>query len=189
VVGDTNGTGDLTSFDRIFGGSGNDQLFGGDSRDRISGGPGDDVSYGENGNDRMNGGTGNDIQNGGDGNDTIFANIGNDTSYGGNGNDTLWALARSDVHPGPNGEVDQSGDALDGGPGDDTFRTRDGEVDLITCGDGNDTALLDTVDVITDATPANPNGSCERVVRQAPKPKDSKTEDAQQSPKDSQVQS
>ena len=188
VSGDTNATGDLTSFDRIFGGSGNDTLNGGDSRDRISGGPGNDTSNGENGNDRMNGGTGDDVQNGGDGNDTIFANIGNDTSYGGNGNDTLWALARSDVHPGPNGEVDQSGDVLDGGPGDDTFRTRDGEVDKITCGDGNDTALLDTVDVITDATPANPNGSCERVVRQAPKPKDSKTEDAQQSPKDAQVQ-
>ena len=42
--------------------------------------------------------------------------------------------------------------------------------------------------MITDATPANPNGSCERVVRKAPRPKDSKTEDAQQAPKDAQVQ-
>ena len=53
---------------------------------------------------------------------------------------------------------------------------------------GNDNALLDTVDNITDATPTNPNGSCERVVRKAPRPKESKTEDAQQSPKDAQVQ-
>ena len=92
------------------------------------------------------------------------------------------------MHPDANG-VDPIGDTLDGGAGDDTFRTRDGEVDHITCGDGNDTALLDQFDVITDATAANPNGSCERVVRKAPKPKDSKTEDAQQSPKDAQVQS
>jgi Ca2+-binding RTX toxin-like protein len=189
VIGDNNATGDLTSFDKIFGGSGNDALKGGDSRDRMYGGPGNDTSEGENGNDRMAGGTGDDVQNGGEGNDTIYANLGNDTSYGGNGNDRLWALARGDVHPGPNGEVDQAGDALDGGPGNDVFRTRDGEVDRITCGDGFDLALLDTVDVITDATPDNLNGSCERVIRRAPKQKDSATEDATQAPKDANVTS
>jgi hypothetical protein len=41
-------------------------------------------------------------------------------------------------------------------------------VDRITCGDGYDVAQLDTVDVITDATAQNPNGSCEKVVRKAP---------------------
>jgi hypothetical protein len=93
------------------------------------------------------------------------------------------------VKPGPNGEVDGAGDALDGGPGNDTFRTRDGEVDKITCGEGNDLALLDTVDAITDATAANPNGSCEKVVRKAPKPKESRSEDAQEAPADAKVQS
>jgi hypothetical protein len=138
----------------------------------------------------MAGGTGNDVQYGGDGNDRIFANLGQDTSYGEGGNDDLWALARGDVTPGPNGEVDQVGDTHDGGPGNDTFHTRDGEVDRITCGDGFDTALLDNVDVITDATAANPNGSCEKVVRKAPKPRaSSKTEDQQQAPKDANVQS
>jgi len=86
------------------------------------------------------------------------------------------------VHPGPNGETDTTGDTLDGGPGNDTFHTRDGEVDRITCGEGNDNALLDTVDVITDATAENPNGSCERVVRKAPKSRDSRSEDHQQAP-------
>ncbi|HEY5143519.1 MAG TPA: hypothetical protein VII98_08465, partial [Solirubrobacteraceae bacterium] len=118
------------------------------------------------------GGKGDDIQYGGPGDDRIYANLGVDTTYGGDGNDDLWALARGDVTPGPNGEVDQVGDTLVGGAGDDTFHTRDGEVDRITCGDGNDVALLDTVDVITDATPANPNGSCEKVVRKAPKAAD-----------------
>ncbi len=83
-----------------------------------------------------------------------------------------------------------SADTLDGGPGNDTFHTRADEVDRITCGDGFDTALLDNVDVITDATAANPNGSCERVIRKAPKPHaNSKSEGQQQSPKDAQVQS
>jgi Ca2+-binding RTX toxin-like protein len=158
---------------------------GGDSRDRIHGGPGNDTSDGENGNDLMSGGTGDDVQNGGPGNDTIFANLGQDTSYGGDGNDHLWALARGDVQ----GVGDPVGDALDGGPGDDVFRTRDGEVDRITCGDGNDLAILDHVDVITDATAANPNGSCERVVRRAPRPRDSAHEDREQSPAAANVQS
>jgi Ca2+-binding RTX toxin-like protein len=184
ISGDANGTGDLTSFDRIFGGSGNDTLAGGDSRDRIYGGSGNDTSDGQNGNDLMSGGTGDDTQHGGAGNDKIFANLGQDTTYGDAGNDDLWALARGDVAPGPG--VDQVGDTLDGGPGNDTFHTRDGEVDRVTCGDGNDTALLDNVDVITDATAENPKGSCETVVRHAPRAKDTASEDAQQSPKDAQ---
>jgi Ca2+-binding RTX toxin-like protein len=116
----------------------------------------------------MFGGAGDDSQNGGAGNDRIFANEGVDTTYGGEGDDDLWARAPRDVQPGPNGEVDTVGDTLDGGPGNDRFHTRDGEVDHITCGDGYDVALLDTVDVITDATNGNPNGSCEKVVRRVP---------------------
>jgi hypothetical protein len=91
---------------------------------------------------------------------------------------------KTDVTPGPNGEVDQHGDTLDGGAGADTFHTRDGEVDRITCGDGNDRAILDTVDVITDATPANPNGSCERVIRQAPRGNDGSEQNASPDPKE-----
>jgi hypothetical protein len=43
--------------------------------------------------------------------------------------------------------------------------------------------------VIVDATAENPNGSCEKVVRQAPKANESKAEDAQQAPADANVQS
>jgi hypothetical protein len=176
ISGDANNTGDRTSFDRIFGASGNDTLRGGDSMDRMYGGTGNDKSYGESGHDRMSGGTGDDLQDGGAGNDTIFANRGNDISVGGDGNDVLWALARADVS-GPN---DIIGDSLDGGNGDDVLRTRDGETDQITCGAGNDKALLDNADVITDATTENPNGSCETVQRKAPKASDTKSEDAQE---------
>ncbi|WCB94037.1 hypothetical protein DSM104299_02765 [Baekduia alba] len=191
ITGDANATGDLTSYDRLFGGSGNDTIKGGDSRDRIYGGSGDDKSYGENGNDLMAGGTGNDVQDGGPGNDRIYANLGQDTTYGGDGNDDLWALARGDVQAGVGGtgSVDQTGDTLDGGPGNDRFHTRDGEVDRITCGDGRDVALLDNVDMITDATAGNPNGSCEKVVRKDPQPREAKSEDAQQAPAAANVQS
>src|SRR6185503_15124158 len=140
-----------------------------------------DVVSGAAGRDHMAGGRGDDNQSGGSGNDRILANAGADTSDGGPGNDSLWALARVDVTPGPNGEVDQTGDTLIGGAGNDRFHTRDGEVDRITCGDGNDVALLDNVDVITDATADDPNGSCEKVQRKDPKPNEDKDENANNS--------
>jgi hypothetical protein len=67
-------------------------------------------------------------------------------------------------------------DTLHGENGNDRFRTRDGEPDVIDCGAGHDVARLDAVDVIFDATAANPNGSCEVVKRAAPKPKDDNDE-------------
>jgi Ca2+-binding RTX toxin-like protein len=125
---------------------------------------------------------GNDTSHGGAGNDRIFANLGQDVSFGDDGNDDLWAMARGDVDP--NVPLDTVGDNLNGGNGNDTFHARDGEVDMITCGEGNDDARLDTVDVITDATPTNPNGSCERVVRQAPQANEDQAENQQQSQSD-----
>jgi Ca2+-binding RTX toxin-like protein len=110
----------------------------------------------------MGGGRGADKQYGGPGNDTIYAGRGQDESWGEAGDDTLWALARRDVH----GRNDIQGDVLHGGEGNDTFKTRDGEADVIDCGPGVDTALLDFKDVISDATAQNPNGSCEVVNRQ-----------------------
>ncbi len=158
--------------DRIFGFGAADQLSGGDGRDRLFGGRGDDTITGDAGRDRLSGGAGDDTQDGGPGRDVIFANVGVDTSNGGDGNDILWALARKDVAAGPG--VDQVGDTLNGGAGNDRFRTRDGEVDRITCGAGDDRAFLDQFDVVTDATAENPNGSCETVERKAPSQKDAK---------------
>jgi len=90
----------------------------------------------------------------------------------------LWAMARADV----SGPGDVAGDTLDGGNGNVVFRTRDGEADRITCGPGNDRALLDAVDVITDASPENLNGSCETVQRKAPKAGEARSEDVQEKP-------
>jgi Ca2+-binding RTX toxin-like protein len=165
LVGDVNNAGDRTSPDRLWGGYGSDELYGGDSPDRMWGGPGNDRSWGQNGNDLMGGGWGDDLQWGGPGDDTIYAGAGRDETWGEDGDDHLWALARVDVH-GPN---DVEGDTLHGGNGNDVFRTRDGERDVIDCGPGVDTALIDFKDVVADATPQNPNGSCEVVNRHAPR--------------------
>jgi Ca2+-binding RTX toxin-like protein len=148
--------------DRIWGGRGFDQLHGNGGDDRIWGGHGNDTDFGEDGNDLMGGGPGDDKQYGGAGNDTIYAARGRDESWGEAGDDTLWAMARWDVR----GRNDIQGDVLHGGEGNDTFKTRDGEADVIDCGPGVDTALLDFKDVIIDATAQNPNGSCEVVNRQ-----------------------
>lgn len=140
--------------DTIDAGTGDDRVYARQGADQVDGGEGNDV---------MHGGIGNDTQRGGPGDDLIYAGLGRDVTYGGEGNDTLWALARGDVR----GRFDKRGDQLVGEAGDDTFRTRDGEVDLISCGDGNDTAYLDFKDKIVDATAENRNGSCENVERKS----------------------
>jgi Ca2+-binding RTX toxin-like protein len=174
--------GDRRSRDRLFGADGNDTLVGGDGFDRIYGGAGNDTSTGNAGHDRMAGGLGDDRQYGNRGRDRIFANQGVDETWGGDGGDWLFALARKDVTPGPNGEVDTVGDTLHGENGNDRLFTRDGEIDKIDCGPGRDVARLDMVDVIVDATSANPNGSCEKVRRAEPKPGEDKIESDQESP-------
>ena len=72
--------------------------------------------------------------------------------------------------------ADGTGDTLNGGPGNDTFRTRDGQPDKIDCGPGIDVVFADFKDIIVDATPANANGSCERVVRKRARFKDARDE-------------
>ncbi len=166
----------------INGGPHSERLRGTNQTDTINGNGGNDRIRGFGAADAINGGPGNDRVFGGAGDDTIFANRGVDVSFGGDGDDVLWALARADVTPGPNGETDIVGDTLDGGNGDDVFRTRDGEADKITCGPGVDRALLDNVDVITDATAANPKGSCEIVIRKAPKANEGRSEDREEKP-------
>ena len=118
------------------------------------------------------------MSSGGGGNDRIFANLGQDRSFGGDGNDDLWALARGDVTM----LGDPLGDALAGGDGNDRFHVRDGEVDAVDCGAGNDRVIADQFDLILGATPANFNGSCERVTRRSVQPGADAQENRLQSP-------
>lgn len=153
-------------------------MVAGDSRDRLHGGDGDDRTNGNGGRDVISGGRGDDVSFGNRGGDLVFANRGVDESFGGAGGDVLFALARADV----SGPGDVVGDILHGEEGDDDIRTRDGEADRIDCGPGNDVARLDPVDVIVDATAENANGSCERVVRAAPSPREDAPENSTENP-------
>jgi Ca2+-binding RTX toxin-like protein len=148
--------------ERLVGTNGPDTITGHAGPDRVFALGGNDTLNGNLGADRMFAGRGDDRSFGGFGDDVIFAQRGVDESFGGPGDDRLWALARADVRrPGV--------DTLHGEQGDDVFRTRDGEPDVIDCGPGRDRALLDRVDVIADATAANANGSCEVVNRKRAK--------------------
>jgi Ca2+-binding RTX toxin-like protein len=146
--------------DRVFGGLGDDTIEGGPGFsfhrfrcERLHGGLGNDVVNGGPGRDFMSGGQGDDAQSGGPGADKIFANPGRDRSDGGDGPDVLWALARADV----TAIGDAEGDELTGGSGADRFRVRDGELDLVHCGEGHDRVLADQFDQV--------DNDCERVFR------------------------
>ena len=90
----------------------------------------------------MSGGQGDDVQTGGGGADKLFANPGRDKSDGGDGADVLWALARVDV----TAIGDPEGDELTGGTGRDRIMVRDGEVDIVHCGEGRDLVVTDQFD-------------------------------------------
>ena len=81
----------VTSIENIFGGSGNDILYGNNKDNVLSGGAGDDQIYGLGGNDTLYSGTGSNIISGGDGDDIIWSQAGsNNTLYGGDGYDTAY---------------------------------------------------------------------------------------------------
>ncbi len=86
-----------TSFEHIFGGSGNDTLTGNTLNNTLNGYDGDDVLSGGDGNDTLNAGTGNDTLNGGDGNDALNGGAGADALDGGDGNDKLYGESGNDT--------------------------------------------------------------------------------------------
>ena len=109
--------------------------------------------------------------------DSISALGGNDRVFALNGADVVTAGEGNDLVVGGRGD-----DTLSGEAGNDRLNARDGEADMISCGDGTDVANLDNADVISDATAEAPNGSCETVNRAEPKTRDANAvnEDLQQ---------
>jgi Ca2+-binding RTX toxin-like protein len=75
------------------------------------------------------------------GNDTLRGNAGPNSLTSGSGNDTIDGGGGNDV--------------LSGGDGDDTIRARDGFADFISCGEGNDTAEVDTLDTVSECETVN----------------------------------
>jgi hypothetical protein len=91
---------------------------------------------------RLNGSAGPDVVHGLAGNDQLDGEAGNDKLYGDGGNDSLVGSAGRD--------------SMFGGTGNDSLSAADGARDLVDCGSGRDTAVVDRFDVAR---------GCERVIR------------------------
>lgn len=79
-----------TAADLIFGGTGDDTVFGSAGADNIKAEDGNDLVFGGAGNDAISGNAGNDALYGGDGNDIITGGAGADSVFGGGGNDRIF---------------------------------------------------------------------------------------------------
>jgi Ca2+-binding RTX toxin-like protein len=150
----------------VVGTPGDDTLRGTDEGDRISAFAGNDLVYARGGGDDVRAGAGNDGVRAGDGGDLVYGGRGNDDIVGGNGPDRLYGGSDSDEVSGGDGDDRVSGnkgpDDVSGGNGDDSLYggwgadrvfggygndelhalAADGDVDLLQCGPGHDTAWI-----------------------------------------------
>jgi len=88
-----------------------------------------------------------DVENviGGRGNDVLTGSAADNALSGGDGNDALSGLAGNDTLEGGRGN-----DQLLGGEGDDLLLARDGSVDTVNGGPGNDRAVVDLIDLVSE---------------------------------------
>ncbi|KPW93228.1 calcium-binding protein [Pseudomonas syringae pv. coryli] len=150
---------DPLSIDTIYGGAGDDLIYGGIGVDILDGGADDDFIIGNGGDNIIDGGTGNDtiyadsayvqgdkgqysrivgndFLNGGDGDDIVVGGTGDDRIFGGNGDDSLFgdyseSNGSSDIFNGINYISGGSGnDTLQGGGGVDSLYGDDGDDSL-----------------------------------------------------------
>ena len=159
------------------------KLLGGSGDDTLDGGPGKDTLEGNDGNDTLLGGFAGDTLKGNSGNDTASfaaytfpvaldadgvaddgvsgenANIATDVENltGGSGDDTITGSSGANTLDGRGGR-----DNLRGAAGDDRLESRDGSVDTVSCGAGNDSVTGDSTDSI--------DGDCEATAAQSPSP-------------------
>ena len=119
--------------DELHGNSGNDQIYGNNGADLLQGQSGDDEMYGGSGSDELIGGSGNDILNGGGDNDELIGGSGVDTLFGDSGDDTLSGSSGNDILFGGNGN-----DTINGNSGDDVANGGNGN-DTLNGHSGNDT--------------------------------------------------
>ncbi len=116
----------------LRGTTGSDLILGLARPEQILGLAGDDCLRGGDGSDYLHGGSGRDVLSGGKGRDTLIGGTGVDTLKGGFGSDLLVG--------GPGRDV------LNDEAGNDTFNARDDQRDVVNCGPGLDTAIVDPVD-------------------------------------------
>ena len=126
----------------VFGGAGNDTIYGGQGTEMLSGEDGNDTIFAGRGDQIVFGGTGSDIIHGAAGWQTLDGGDGGDTIYGGLGTQFLMGDAGSDLIVGGSGSQ-----TLWGGAGSDTLwagsgtQMLDGNAgnDVLHAGGGNDT--------------------------------------------------
>jgi Ca2+-binding RTX toxin-like protein len=165
-----------SDIEEVRGGAGDDTLTAGPNGTTLVGNGGNDVLTGGPGDDHLVGGLGADTMSGGGGSDTadysartmdvavrldgqandgsvgegdnvaadvenVIGGLGSDLLVGGPGPNELDGGPGDDVIDGGGGQ-----DALRGGDGNDVIRARDGQRDTVSCGEGDDTALVDPLD-------------------------------------------
>jgi Bacterial cadherin-like domain/RTX calcium-binding nonapeptide repeat (4 copies) len=147
----------------IKGDARNDHLTGTNGTDNIKGNGGADHINGKKGADTISGGKGADRLRGGRSNDWISGDPDFDIAWGNQGGDDLFA---EDERPGSLQAAKIKGgrkpDKLLGGPGNDTFRARNGKKDIIRGGPGYDKSYVDKVDKVqgveTEVVPGGGDG-------------------------------
>jgi Ca2+-binding RTX toxin-like protein len=117
----------------INGDSGNDSLVGTNRSDEMRGLGGNDIIRGKRGSDLVLGGTGKD---------TLSGSYGVDRMRGGDNNDTISGGFYGDRIFGGAGR-----DSIDADKGPDHVEVADGRFDSVSCGPGEDTAVVDRVDL------------------------------------------
>jgi hypothetical protein len=126
---------DITNPANVDGGLGNDVIVGGAGADTLYGNGGNDTVYGGADRDLLKGGAGNDRLLGQADSDRLYGNAGNDYLDGGVGNDRLWG--------------DTGVDQLFGNVGNDTLYGHDSTRELLSGGNGTDSAQRDPIDVLS----------------------------------------
>ena len=130
--------------DKLDGHEGRDVLYGRDGNDELVGGPGIDYLYGQSGDDVLTGGDAanfyyrqlvNPTPMGGDDGDFLYGDGGNDRLNGGDGNDYLYGHAGDDILTGGPGN-----DVLSGDLGNDSLDAGPGD-DVLYGGPGDDQLL------------------------------------------------
>jgi len=121
---------------------------------------GDDVVIATYGSDHVEGEAGNDLLRGAGGDDLLYGRTGDDILLGDDGDDPLEGGRGRDRLDGGPGDDNLTGgydeDTLRGGNGRDRIVAVDGRRDVVDCGPGRDTALVDNRDRVRN---------CERVER------------------------
>jgi hypothetical protein len=140
------------SADIVRAGGGADCVSGGRGVDRLSGQAGPDRLNGNRSADRLFGGPGRDLLIGGPGNDGLAGRGGRDRLIGGRGPDRLNGGGGNDLLRAGGGT-----NRLVGNAGNDRLFSRNGLEDKVSCGRGNDRAVVDAED--------NVLGDCEVVLR------------------------